>query len=272
MFAVGVAQPHKREVPKLIAVTNAIHSVGAGASLLSAIGIGKSNTCTSTITWAASHYYRHLFGLSPWRKPEVGQSGRRPPRPLNVLWLSRQKLDSWATKHNDQSNWRAVRHIMNEPELIARFKSGMRDMCNSTDASRIFGDSGCRFEDRDETPETWGATSSSDVEDGEPVPLRFAYFDPTVHALENQVHLVGHTSIMISSHGGAMGLSIFMPPGQGAMIELQVPAVMGNFPFQHMAAQTGHGYEMVQIERHVDVEQVWGRLEDWITKVAAYER
>ncbi|RXK35673.1 hypothetical protein M231_07046 [Tremella mesenterica] len=246
-----------------VCLTNTIHSVGAGASLLSAMGVGQSNTCTSSITWAASHYYRHLMGLQP---PSITQS--RPgggTGSINVLWLSRSKLDAYATKHNDLGPWRANRVLTNEPQLLDRFRSGLQDMClgSGPGSHSLFANRGCIFQDAQDKPESWGSSAN---EDG-PVNVRFATIDPTVHSLEDQIHFVGHTTIMISSHGGAMGLSLFLPPGLGAMIELQVIEVRGNYHFEHMAAQTGHGYERVEIDRRVDVEHVWDRLRYWVELV-----
>ncbi|WVQ94352.1 hypothetical protein IAU59_001431 [Kwoniella sp. CBS 9459] len=319
-------------------LTNTIHSVGAGASLLSAMGVGKPYSCASTITWAAAHYYRYLFGLLPpslaraqlppvsdedastaalgaaEANPDIarrrsGSSGtsaaasetsssvqepldrrqlqvQRSPlpspvrKPINILWLSRAKLDDYAQKHNDWSNWRDVRHILNEPELIERLRTGLAGLCEGPDGGvGDFGPGGCVFEDAQEIPESWGLTvptsNDADVEkngDGadapKPIPIRFATIDPTVHALETQIHYVGHSTILVSSHGGALGLSLFMPPGEGTLVELQVENVQGNYHFQHMAYEMGHQYEMLKIERRVDVEQVWGSVQRWVWKMA----
>ncbi|ORY27682.1 hypothetical protein BCR39DRAFT_537907 [Naematelia encephala] len=221
-------------------LTNAIHSVGAGASLLSAVGVGSPYSCASTIVWAASHYYRHLFGLMP---PSLSTDTTR--RPINVLWISRAKLDAYAQTHNDWSTWRDVRHITNERELVQRLHDGLSDMC---------AEGQCVFTDARDEPETW-ALPSGDVQE-----VRFATIDPTVHAIETQIHFVGHTTILASSHGGALGLSLFLPPSEATIFELQVPSVAGNFHFQHMAYGMGHHYEVLQISRKVDVELVWEAL------------
>lgn len=247
----------------LTPVTNAIHSVGAGASLLSSMGVGKSYTCASTITWAASHYYRHLFGLLP---PSLSlpanlldshHLGARPRRPINVLWLSRAKLDRYAQNHNDWSSWRDVRHINNEPQLVKRLRDGLAQMCEGSQITGVFGNTGCVFEDAQDVPESWALVSPETVSSSSPLPIRFATLDPMVHALETQIHFVGHTTILISSHGGALGLSLFLAPGDGAVIELQVGGVRGNYHFEHMAKEMGHEYDVLGIERTVDVEQVW---------------
>ncbi|ORX36448.1 hypothetical protein BD324DRAFT_580795 [Kockovaella imperatae] len=217
-----------------VCLTNAIHSVGAGASLLSAMGVGSSYTCASTITWAASHYYRHLFGLLPTESNRV--------QPINVLWLSREKLDTFAKEHGQWSSWRGIRHIENEDELLQRIRLGMRELCT---------DGKCVFEDAEEMPETW-TQPAKDI-----VPLRFATIDPMVHALETQIQFVGHTNILVSSHGGALGLSLFLPPGKATLVELQVGGVAGNHHFQHMAYEMGHHYELVGIHQKIDVDNVW---------------
>ncbi|KAK6906892.1 hypothetical protein I204_00305 [Kwoniella mangroviensis CBS 8886] len=255
-------------------LTNAIHSVGAGASLLSAMGVGTSYSCASTITWAASHYYRHLFGLLPPSLSlpanllESHHASDRPRRPINVMWLSRAKLDEYAQKHNDWSNWRDVRHITNEPELIKKFRTELENMCESSLKSGEFGSTGCVYEDAQDIPESWSLTSPETISDEDPLPIRFAMIDPTVHALETQIHFVGHTTILVSSHGGALGLSLFLPPGDGTVIELQVENVAGNYHFEHMAKEMGHNYEVLNIRREVDVDQVWESLRRWIWKVS----
>lgn len=210
----------------------------------------------------------HLFGLLP---PSVTPSAKlaepyhrsaRPKRPINVLWLSRAKLDSYAQKHDDWSDWRDIRHINNELELVTRLRSALANLCQSSNPA-------CYFEDAQDVPETWALTSPETVRDGI-IPIRFATLDPTVHTLETKVHFVGHSTILVSSHAGALGLSLFLPPGDAAVIELQVPRVEGNFHFQHMAKEMGHQYEMVSIERDVDVEHVWRAVEKWVKRSADF--
>ena len=123
------------------------------------------------------------------------------------------------------------------------------------------------FEDAQDVPETWALTSPEVIGDNDPVPLRFATIDPSVHALETQIHYVGHTSILVSSHGGAIGLSIFLPPGEATVIELQVAEVRGNYHFQHLASETGQNYEKLDTNRQVDVDQVWGSVQRWILQM-----
>ena len=215
-----------------------------------------SYSCASTITIAASHYYRHLFGLLP---PSLSPPTAR--RPINVLWLSRAKLDSYAQAHNDWSNWRDLRHIKNEPELIKRIKDGMQELCDTP------GDfaGGCVFENAQDVPESWTQPTLDD----HPTPIRFATLDPTVHALETQIHYVGHATILVSSHGGALGLSLFLPAGDATIVELQVDGVKGNWHFQHMAAEMGHRYELIGITKNVNVDDVWSAIQRWILKYAS---
>ena len=227
-----------------------------------------SYPCASTITWAASHYYRHLFGLLPPSLSlpanllESYHLSARPRRPINVLWVSRAKLDSYAQKHNDWSIWRDVRHIDNEPELIARLRSGLSGLCGGNG-------SWCQFEDALDVPEAWALISPDTIPgDNSPLPIRFAMLDPTVHAPETQIHFVGHSTILIASHGGALGLCLFLPPGDATVLELQVDSVEGNYHFQHMATQMGQQYEQLKISRTVDVEQVWSAVEGWVRKIS----
>jgi hypothetical protein len=148
-------------------------------------------------------------------------------------------------KHDDWSKWRGVRHLVNEPEVLEGIRQGIKDFCSTGD---------CYFEDALETPESWSDNQPLTANDS--IPVRFTSIDPTVHALETQVHYVGHTSILISLHGGALGLSLFLPPGEATMIELQVKEVSGNFHFEHMAYEMGHVYEQVRIDRKVEVNSV----------------
>jgi capsular polysaccharide biosynthesis protein len=124
------------------------------------------------------------------------------------------------------------RHIENEPELVHRLSRGLEAMPG--------------FQDSDD--DDW----AQDL----PV-IRFATIDPTVHSLETQIRFMGHASVVVGSHGGAMGLVLFMPPGHGAVIELQVPEVDVNRHFDIMSTQLGLQYQQVKTERVVNVEDVW---------------
>ena len=177
-----------------------------------------------------------------------------------MLWLSRGKLDAYAQAHNDWSNWRGIRHINNEEQLVKRLTDGMAQMCEH---GVPWSSSGCIFEDARDLPESW--TGLAPVDETQPIPIRFAELDPTVHALETQIHFVGHSTILLSSHGGALGLSLFLSPGESVVVELQVSGVAGNFHFQHLACEAGNDYELVSIAQNVDVDHIWEILEKWIT-------
>ncbi|WOO79772.1 uncharacterized protein LOC62_02G003288 [Vanrija pseudolonga] len=237
-------------------VTNTIHSVGAGASLLSAMGVDNEFRAASTITWAASHYYRHLFGLSARSlQPKPAPAARRP---LNVLWISRAKLDAVAEAQNDMSTWRGVRVLKNEGEVLERIRRGFSEMCGGAA-------SWCAFHDVRDEPEGWGVDGAVA---GGPTPVRFAAIDPTVHALETQIHYAGHATIMVGQHGGALGLGLFLPPGDAAIMELQVDEARANHHFEHLAYETGQRYEMVEIQVKVDAERLWERIKAMVETMA----
>jgi hypothetical protein len=60
---------------------------------------------------------------------------------------------------------------------------------------------------------------------------------------------------------------MFLPPGEGAVIELTVPETVGSRHFETMAAQLGQGYEMMLTEKQVNVEELWGRVEKWVKRL-----
>jgi hypothetical protein len=136
-----------------------------------------------------------------------------------------------------------------------RFKKGITDFCD--DGSTV---GACHFHDGLAEPDGWADIEP--VKSDASLPIRFASIDPTVHAFGTQVDYVGHATILVSSHGGALGLSLFLPPGHGVIIELQVKEVEGNFHFEHMAYEMGHRYQMLQISREVDVDMVWRVVEE----------
>lgn len=195
----------------------------------------------------------------PWTDPSTVS---RAKRPINILWLSRSKLDAYAMKHDDWSKWRGVRHLYNEPALLDRIRRGISELCQE----RHDGPA-CHFQDALAEPESWA--DSGVLEINQSVPIRFSSIDPTVHTLGNQMHHVGHTTILISSHGGALGLSLFLSPGRGVVMELQVKEVENNFHFQHMAYEMGHVYQMLQISRQVNVDMIWGAVEDELERLLA---
>lgn len=125
-----------------------------------------------------------------------------------MLYLSRAKLDKYAQAHGDWSQWRGYRELTNDAELVSHLRASLGSMCVGTEADCVFN------AERDQ-PETWAAP------DGDVPAIRFATIDPSVHALETQVHYAGNADIIIAQHGGALGLALFMPPGRGAVIEMQ---------------------------------------------------
>lgn len=289
-------------VRTLTTVTTAIHAMFGRTSLLSASGVGRPYDCTSTLSWAAAHYYRHLFGLVPpplglpnaldsqaesqtQSQPQSSAKPRSPPptrpppdlQPINILYVSRGRL-----KHhlgNDFGQWQKYRELENEPEMVARWRRGLREMCSGEGESEAegvarSGDVGeggerrrCDFIDADEYPETWAAPSNSSDSLNSKRQIRFASIDPLAHTLETQVHLAGHATILVGQHGGALGLALFLPPGRGAILELAVPLMRRNFHFQHMASQMGHLYHVRDIRARVHVEKAWEDLREMIEAV-----
>lgn len=164
-------------------------------------------------------------------------------------------------KENKWTPWRDARHISNERDVVRRLQRGLAGMCPGSATE-------C-YVDENETPGYWSDMSlaalplQGDSDDSRtPSPqIRFASMDPSVHSLETQVHLVGHTDILIGLHGGALGLSMFLHPGQAAVIELTVSETAGSRHFNTMSAQLGLGYEAMVTPKEVDVEDLWRRVE-----------
>lgn len=143
-----------------------------------------------------------------------------------------------------------------------RIRLGISEFCH--DRQDGFG---CHFQDALEEPESWA--ESEVLENDQAVPIRFTSIDPTVHTLGTQIHYVGHATVLVSSHGGALGLSLFLPPGRGVVMELQVKDVDGNYHFEHMAYEMGHVYQMLRISADVNVDMVWGALKDELERLLA---
>jgi len=200
-----------------------------------------SLSCASTITWGASHYYRHLVGLQP-RQPS---STYKPP--INVLWLSRAKYDVWSKAHNEWTSWKEWRHVDNEEELLDYFRTGLIELCE---------EKGFVFQDGRDGLSDWHIGSNGN----ESQIIRFHTIDPSVHAIENQLYLVGHSTVLISPHSGALGLGLFLPPGYGHIVELQVPATIGWHHYDIMATEMGMKYDMIPVHRTVDKSRVWKKV------------
>ncbi|BEI80146.1 hypothetical protein CcaverHIS002_0106750 [Cutaneotrichosporon cavernicola] len=221
-----------------VCLNAAIHGMYGRTSLLSASGLSQAYGCASTISWAASHYYRHLFGLAPTTLNNTGA--------INILYLSRARL-----RHNlkDMSDWQEYRELENEDEMLSRWRRGLREMCDDC------------FVDANAHPEIWTMSSEGKRE------VRFAAIDPTAYSLETQVQLAGHATLIVGQHGGALGLSLFLPPGRGAVLEFTVPMVSGNNHFQHMAVQMGHKYRHRVIHARVGVERAWTDLREMVEEI-----
>lgn len=168
------------------------------------------------------------------------------------MWLSRAKYDAWSQAHDEWSPWKEWRHVDNEPELLDRFRTGL---------AQLAADKGFRFEDgQDGLSDLSDWHVGSDLDD--PQIIRFHAIDPSVHAIENQLYLVGHSTILVSPHSGALGLGLFLHPGYGHIIELQVPATVGWHHYDIMATEMGMRYDMVMVHRTVDVERVWRKVKE----------
>lgn len=157
------------------------------------------------------------------------------------MWLSRSKFEA----HAELSVWQKDRKLENEQELISRFKSGLQELCK---------DDVCEYTDADAEPEAWASAPPPAARRPQ---VRFTWIDPSVHTIETQINLVGHANILVALHGGALGLSLFLPPGTGAIFELHTSTTTPNYHFHNMAKMMGHGYERIRIESHVEVDAVW---------------
>lgn len=164
-----------------------------------------------------------------------------------MLWLSRAKYDAWSQAHDQWTTWKEWRHVDNEAELLDRFRTGLAELS----AEKAF-----TFQDGRDGLSDWHLGSQTN----ESRIVRFHTIDPSVHAIENQLYLIGHSTILVSPHSGALGLSLFLPPGHGHVIELQVPATIGWHHYDIMATQMGLRYDMIPIHRKVDIERVWGKV------------
>ncbi|KAJ7668617.1 hypothetical protein DFH06DRAFT_1378365 [Mycena polygramma] len=140
----------------------AFHSVGAGAgaSLLSATGVGREHRCASELAWGASLWLRWVWGFEGvsegagvsssfaerglhrrgddlQRGKEERRDGRekRAPiaggrrsteEPIQVLFLSRETYAAY-TRHTNHklTPWQETRHIQNEAEL----RAGLAGLC-----------------------------------------------------------------------------------------------------------------------------------------------
>ncbi|KAJ7694851.1 hypothetical protein B0H17DRAFT_456702 [Mycena rosella] len=86
--------------------------------------------------------------------------------------------------------------------------------------------------------------------------LRFATLDPTTSALATQLGAVGRADVVVSVHAGALGLTLFMPPGRASVVELVTVGSSGNYHFHNMAHMLGMQYVRVDVAKTVDVPAV----------------
>jgi len=136
---------------------------------------------------------------------------------------------------------------------LNRIRSGLAEFCE---------DQGITFQDGQDGLADWHVGSNA----SESRTIRFHTIDPSVHAIENQLYLVGHSTVLVSPHSGALGLSLFLPPGYGHVIELQVPATIGWHHYDIMATEMGMRYDMVPVQRTVDIERVWTKVREAVEK------
>lgn len=178
---------------------------------------------------------------------------------IRVLFLSRLKLDKWFFRTRQYSHWRGTRHIYNEPALLDHLASEFAGMCS---------DGRCDFERIDDEPDRWLAPAASVSEDdvGTDAPvIRFSVLDPLLVPLETQVAYLAHTDVVIGAHGGALALTLFTPPGRGAMVELQVDEIYErNYHFKNLCYQLGRRYQELLVENTVDPGPVWDAVKEQV--------
>ncbi|KAF7312682.1 hypothetical protein MIND_00282600 [Mycena indigotica] len=160
--------------------TNAMHSVGAGASLLSGTGVGHNFDCASELVWGASLWLRWMWGLEktvPGGAFLQGLAKREAlePRlplqgtfsgaePVQVLFLSRDKFDAYTRHKNAQlTAWQNARHIDNERDLLIGLRKGLAELCRTTtdipgatSPDHAAGNIDCTYTDADMLPGSWG--------------------------------------------------------------------------------------------------------------------
>ncbi|CAK5274324.1 unnamed protein product [Mycena citricolor] len=261
--------------------SQAFHSVGAGASLLSGTKVGLKYKCASELVWGASLWLRWVWGLEPVlpgdekvsAQPALEERALGSSEFVNVLFLSREKFDD-ATLHRNGglSTWSDARHILNEADLVVGLRSGLADMCSKLTAvsgshlTHHPGTLDCTFTNADGLPGSWGVplhpreafalgNDGNSTHTGGKA-LRFATLDPTTTALASQLGMIGRTDVVVSVHAGALGLTLFMPTGRASVIELVPGGVRGNEHFHNMAHMMGLEYVNVGVSKRVNVQSV----------------
>ncbi|KAF7368841.1 hypothetical protein MVEN_00209500 [Mycena venus] len=180
---IGAFPPRRMAVEGLgnTCLSRAMHSVGAGASLLSATGVGRPFSCASELVWGASLWLRWVWGfealpanvgayaerrdvdLEVERRAPVGKTGADAGEPIQVLFLSREKFDAYTRHKNHQiSGWSEARHINNEGELLAGLRKGLAELCRvetkvaGSSTTHTPGSHDCAFTDANALPGSWG--------------------------------------------------------------------------------------------------------------------
>ncbi|KAJ6551746.1 hypothetical protein B0H19DRAFT_1158756 [Mycena capillaripes] len=171
--------------------TTAFHSVGAGASLLSATGVGKEHKCASELVWGASLWLRWVWGFEGLpagfetssfsgdferrgldeegveRRAPIGKQEQVGGEPIQVLFLSREKFDAYTRHSNKQlTGWQEARHITNEGALKAGLRAGLAGLCRVVTGvpggpaqdtqGHTPGAHDCTYTDADLLPGSWG--------------------------------------------------------------------------------------------------------------------
>jgi hypothetical protein len=213
-----------------------LHVPGAGSSLLSATGVGKKYTCTSSLVWATSLYIRHLYELKPRLDPNQSD--------FRIVWISRK----FHERKDNLPGFAQGRKIANEAEVLKALFGKMKEYCTSENE--------CVFEEDRSFPLPKYSSKQT---------IRWQSVDPTVLGLTPQVELFGNANLVIGVHGGALGMTMFCEPGpQVALIELQPPAAFGNHHFHNIAHMTGRRYTALPVEQIIDANTVWEAITKYL--------
>lgn len=161
-------------------VSKAIHSVGAGSSLLSAPGIGQRCGIRSSTNRKHTLMQHYMYQNTLCCRSDMGKLTLLPTsfwsdhngetssnqctlafsRPNVRSFVPRyfvSVLDNFACRetqakaHNEWSPWRETRRITNEPALLARIKTGLERLCTHNELGK------CTYHDTAEEPERWAS-------------------------------------------------------------------------------------------------------------------
>ncbi|KAF8218153.1 hypothetical protein K438DRAFT_1556411 [Mycena galopus ATCC 62051] len=207
-------------------LARAFHSIGAGASLLSATGVGRAHTCASELVWGAGLWLRWLWGLEAL--PGGVEPGRVGADPVQVLFLSREKFDAHAHPNHKLTAWQEARNINNEHALVAGLREGLAGLCRVV--TPVVGMEGTANERRWEVDANLASANASALHaraGSAPRALRFATLNPTASALPTQIASVGRANVVVNVHARALGLTLFMPTGRASVVELLTDGAQG---------------------------------------------